>query len=116
MNENPARWTDPDAPPTWQLLRRWLGKAGYDYWKRAADMIETNYPGVFEPEWLYGDKKHGWSPRYKKSRSFCTFIPEMRMELFADEKPSGWRRPRTVLAWQGPRLIAVKAADPRLVL
>ena len=39
-------------------------------------MIERNYPGVFDPEWLYGGKKHGWSLRYKKGRSFCTFIPE----------------------------------------
>jgi hypothetical protein len=43
---------------------------------RVSEMIEHGYPGVFTPEWLYGGKKHGWSLRYKKSRSFCTFIPE----------------------------------------
>ena len=39
-------------------------------------MIARNYPDVFTPEWLYGGKKHGWSLRYKKSKSFCTLIPE----------------------------------------
>jgi len=39
-------------------------------------MIDGLYPGIFTPEWLNGGKKHGWSLRYKKSRSFCTFIPE----------------------------------------
>ena len=76
MSDKAERLTAPDAPPTPQKLRSWIGKAGYEYWKRAADMIERNYPGVFDPEWLYGGKKHGWSLRYKKSRSFCTFIPE----------------------------------------
>ena len=36
----------------------------------------TKYPDVFTPEWLFGGKKHGWSLRYKKSKSFCTLIPE----------------------------------------
>lgn len=39
-------------------------------------MMARNYPDVFTPEWLYGGKKHGWSLRYKKSKSFCTLIPE----------------------------------------
>lgn len=38
--------------------------------------IGETYPGVFSPEWLFSGKKHGWSLRYKKSRSFCTMIPE----------------------------------------
>lgn len=33
-------------------------------------------PISLSPEWLYGGKKHGWSLRYKKSKSFCTFVPE----------------------------------------
>ena len=46
------------------------------------ELIEQRYPDVFEPEWLFGGKKHGWSLRYKKSRSFCTLIPEKnRCEL-----------------------------------
>jgi hypothetical protein len=31
---------------------------------------------VFSPEWLFGGKKHGWTLRYKKGKSFCTLIPE----------------------------------------
>lgn len=27
-------------------------------------------------EWLFGGKKYGWALRYKKSKSFCTLIPE----------------------------------------
>lgn len=40
--------------------------------------IEEFYPGVFAPEWLYGGKKRGWSLRYKKTKAFCTFVPEYR--------------------------------------
>lgn len=36
-------------------------------------------PGVFAPDWLDGGKKHGWSLRYKKSKAFCTFLPEYRL-------------------------------------
>ncbi len=39
-------------------------------------LIEERYPGIFVPEWLFGGKKHGWSLRYKKNKSFCTLIPE----------------------------------------
>lgn len=39
-------------------------------------MIAQNYPDIFTPEWLFGGKKHGWSLRYKKGKSFCTLIPE----------------------------------------
>lgn len=76
MQDKDARLTNPEAPPTPQRIKGWIGEAGHAYWMRAADTIEKNYPGVFDPEWLYGGKKHGWSLRYKKSRSFCTFIPE----------------------------------------
>jgi hypothetical protein len=40
------------------------------------DYIDSAYPGVFNGEWLFGGAKHGWSLRFKKSRSFCTLIPE----------------------------------------
>ena len=76
MQDQNIRLTDPEAPPKPQQIRNWIGSAGNACWMRAADMIERNYPGVFAPEWLYGGKKHGWSLRYKKNRSFCTFIPE----------------------------------------
>lgn len=65
-----------EGPPDSTQVRAWIGKSGYGYWKRIVSMIERNYFGVFSPEWLYGGKKHGWSLRYKKGRSFCTLIPE----------------------------------------
>jgi len=53
-----------------------MGDGAYRYWQHLTGLIETLYPGVFSPEWLYGGKKHGWSLRYKKSRPLCTFVPE----------------------------------------
>jgi hypothetical protein len=76
MNETGFRLTEKNTPPVPQHIKSWIGKTGYRLWMRISDMIEHNYPGVFMPEWLYGGKKHGWSLRYRKSRSFCTFIPE----------------------------------------
>ncbi len=40
------------------------------------EWIEGSYPDVFVPEWIYGGRKHGWSLRFKRSKSFCTLIPE----------------------------------------
>jgi hypothetical protein len=40
--------------------------------------IDASYPGVFAPEWLYAGKKRGWSLRYKRTKAFCTFLPEYR--------------------------------------
>ena len=67
---------DRERRPTAKALAAWLGPAAYEQWKRAADWIAKSYPDVFVPEWLFGGKKHGWSLRYKKSKSFCTFVPE----------------------------------------
>jgi hypothetical protein len=53
-----------------------MGPKAYGFWTRVSKMIAQNYRDVFTPEWLYGGKKHGWSLRYKKSKSFCTLIPE----------------------------------------
>ena len=76
-NSEPAtRIIDPDAPPDARKVKNWIGASAYDYWRRLGAIIDDLYPGVFVPEWLNGGKKHGWSLRYKKSRSFCTFIPE----------------------------------------
>jgi Fe-S-cluster containining protein len=74
-NDNP-RMNDRERMPTAQELADWLGPAAHEQWKRAADWIAESYPDVFVPEWLFGGKKHGWSLRYKKSKSFCTFVPE----------------------------------------
>lgn len=76
MSEDNLRLTEPGKPPTPKQLESWLGKKAYEFWQRVAGVIASNHPGVFTPEWLYGGKQHGWSLRYKKSKSFCTMIPE----------------------------------------
>ncbi|MDR1994247.1 DUF3788 domain-containing protein [Azonexus sp.] len=76
MTELRERLTDPSSPPDDSALAAWLGDQPYQLWKELAELIERDYPGVFIPEWLFGGKKHGWSLRYKKSKSFCTFVPE----------------------------------------
>ena len=74
--ESAVRIIQPDHPPNDSEIAEWLGKGSHRYWKQVAAKIEQAYPGVFTPEWLFGGKKHGWSLRFKKSKSFCTFIPE----------------------------------------
>jgi hypothetical protein len=76
MNESSSRMTDPGNPPDDSAIADWIGKENYQYWKLVTQLIEQAYPNVFAPEWLFGGKKHGWSLRYKKNRSFCTLIPE----------------------------------------
>ncbi len=76
MGESNSRITQRDSPPSDHEVARWIGKEAYKYWDHVTYLIEQNYPGVFVPEWLFGGEKHGWSLRYKKSKSFCTFIPE----------------------------------------
>ena len=76
MTEQNLRMTDRDNPPDAGQVEAWMGAEPYRYWQELMQWIEQTYPGVFNPEWLYGGKKHGWSLRYKKSRSFCTLAPE----------------------------------------
>ena len=76
MSEYGIRMTGRDNPPNDSETADWIGKEAYQYWKRTIEWIEQVYPNVFVPEWLFGGKKHGWSLRYKKSKSFCTLIPE----------------------------------------
>lgn len=76
MNESTNRMTEPGNPPTNFAVVDWVGKDAYKYWELITQLIEQSYPSVFTPEWLYGGKKHGWSLRYKKNKSFCTLIPE----------------------------------------
>jgi len=76
MNEPSLRLTEAGAFPTQRKLTAWIGKEGYVYWKRLIKWIEENYPNVFTPDWLFAGKKHGWALRYKKGKSFCTFVPE----------------------------------------
>ncbi len=70
--------TQPGSPPTPTRVASWIGPGGYRRWKKLVQSIEMNYPGVFKPEWLFGGKKYGWSLRFKKSRSFCTLVPERK--------------------------------------
>jgi hypothetical protein len=76
MNANNPRLTDPNKMPTPQQIAAWIGSSNYVFWKRIEIFIENNYPGVFNPDWLFGGKKHGWNLRYKKGKSFITLIPE----------------------------------------
>lgn len=76
MNESTSRMIEPGNPPTDSAVADWVGKDACKYWKLITQTIGRNYPSVFTPEWLYGGKKHGWSLRYKKNKSFCTLIPE----------------------------------------
>jgi hypothetical protein len=76
MTESDNRMTQPGSPPSDSEVAKWIGKEANRYWKYIARLIEQVYPEVFTPEWLYGGRKHGWSLRYKKNKSFCTLIPE----------------------------------------
>lgn len=76
MPESGTRMTQGDHPPSASDIAQWMGRKPHEYWTRVTQLIERNYPNVFSPEWLFGGRKHGWSLRYKKSRSFCTLIPE----------------------------------------
>jgi hypothetical protein len=73
------RITDKQAPPDDNTVRDWIGPEAFEHWAELRSWIEISYPGVFAPDWLYGGKKHGWSLRYKKSKAFCTFLPEYRL-------------------------------------
>jgi len=68
--------TDGTREPGARSLSAWIGARAYKRWTRLVRFIETTYLGVFEPEWLFGGKKYGWGLRFKKSKSFCTLIPE----------------------------------------
>lgn len=76
MSESSNRITKPGNPPGDLEISEWIGNEAYEYWKQVRNLIEQIYPNIFAPEWLFGGKKHGWTLRYKKSRSFCTLIPE----------------------------------------
>lgn len=76
MTSSCERMMDGSKHPNSKSLLECLGDVNYKRWVWLVEFIDDNYPGVFAPEWLYGGKKHGWSLRYKKSKSFCTLIPE----------------------------------------
>ncbi len=76
MAEPGERMVDRDNRPDARSVSRWVGPRNYQRWSRILEFIEANYPGVFSPDWVFGGKKHGWGLRFKKSKSFCTLIPE----------------------------------------
>jgi hypothetical protein len=75
MNES-ERIVDGARKPTLADVAAWVGRRDFARWTDLTQFIEASYPGVFRPEWLFGGRKHGWSLRFKKSKSFCTLIPE----------------------------------------
>jgi hypothetical protein len=72
------RITDKLAPPDDGAVRHWIGPEAFEHWSGLRNWIGEFYPGVFAPDWLYGGKNRGWSLRYKKTKAFCTLVPEYR--------------------------------------
>jgi hypothetical protein len=69
------RMLTPGAHPSQNEIADWLGSEAFAFWEKLASFIDETYPGIFIPDWLFS-KNLGWSRRYKKSKSFCTFVPE----------------------------------------
>lgn len=79
MEQSPQigdRITDKSSPPDDRTISDWMGPKGFKHWTDLRRWIEAYYPGVFVPDWIYGGKKRGWSLRYKKTKAFCTLLPE----------------------------------------
>jgi hypothetical protein len=72
------RLTDKAAIPDDETIRDLIGPEAFGRWTALRDWIEGSYPGVFAPGWIYGGSTHGWSLRYKRSKAFCTLLPERR--------------------------------------
>ena len=76
MNEQGPRMLDGTREPDAASVAKWIGARSYKRWMHLLGFIEANYPDVFTPDWIFGGKKYGWGLRFKKSKSFCTLIPE----------------------------------------
>jgi hypothetical protein len=72
------RIADKSAPPDDGAIRDWIGHEAFRHWTELRHWIDEFYPSVFVPDWLYGGQKRGWSLRYKKTKAFCTLLPEYR--------------------------------------
>ena len=80
--EQHERLFDRSQQPTEESVAAFIGAEASARWAELLAFIASTYPGVFRGEWLYGGAKHGWSLRFKKSKSFCTLIPERgRMQV-----------------------------------
>jgi hypothetical protein len=71
-----VRLTDRSRVPTDAEVVQFVGARNAARWAELARFIAAAYPRTFTPEWLFGGQKHGWTLRYKTSKSFCTFVPE----------------------------------------
>ncbi|QOG19156.1 DUF3788 domain-containing protein [Bradyrhizobium sp. SEMIA] len=81
MEQSPRigdRISEKFEPPDDDTVRDWVGPKAFVHWVELRNWIGACYPGVFAPDWLYAGKKRGWFLRYKRSRAFCTFLPEYR--------------------------------------
>jgi hypothetical protein len=76
MSEPFQRMVDRTTEPDASIISEWIGAKNYKRWVHIVRFIETGYPGVFTPDWIFGGRKYGWGLRYKKSKSFCTLLPE----------------------------------------
>lgn len=65
-----------ENPPSSRELEAFIGGEHFKCWEQLTDWISKSYAGVFTPEWIRTGKKGGWYLRYKKSKSFCQFIPK----------------------------------------
>lgn len=99
-----SRITDKSAAPNDRAVRQWIGPEAFLQWTALGNWIDECYLGVFEPDWLYGGKNRGWSLRYKRTKAFCTLVPEygrfsaavvlgrVEQEKF-EERRYAWRPP-----------------------
>jgi hypothetical protein len=81
MEQSPKigdRITD-SSPPDENKVHDWIGRESFRHWAKLRNWIDTSYPGVFAPDWLYGGKNRGWSLRYTKTKAFCTLVPAYRL-------------------------------------
>lgn len=70
------RMLDGSGKPDAAVVAKFIGAKYSKYWQRINKFIEDNYHGVFpKDDWLFS-RNLGWSLRFKKSKSFCTLVPE----------------------------------------
>jgi len=91
MSKFGQRMLDENKVPYVRNISKWIGSSNYQRWAHLLEFIESNYPGIFAPDWLFGERKHGWGLCFKKSKSFCTLIPE-RNRLVIEIVPGGAER------------------------
>lgn len=109
MDETGSRMADVDRVPDPQSVTDWVGAENYARWSSVLQFIQAHYPGLFTPEWLYGGRKHGWSLRFNKSKSFCTLIPARNQFLLVIVFGGGEERKKVEAIL--PELISHARAD-----